>query len=33
VDDPAAAHADLDALAAADEKTWLEERESVLLYR
>jgi uncharacterized protein YbbC (DUF1343 family) len=33
VDDPAAAHADLDALAAADEKAWLEERESVLLYR
>jgi uncharacterized protein YbbC (DUF1343 family) len=33
VDDPAAAPADLDALAAADEKAWLEEREPVLLYR
>jgi len=33
VDDPAATPADLDALAAADETAWLEERESVLLYR
>ena len=33
VDDPAATPADLDALAAADEKAWLEEREGVLLYR
>jgi uncharacterized protein YbbC (DUF1343 family) len=33
VDDPAATPADLDALAAVDEATWLSERESVLLYR
>ena len=33
VDDPAAMSADLDALAIPDEKSWLEERESVLLYR
>jgi uncharacterized protein YbbC (DUF1343 family) len=33
VDDPAAAPGDLDALAKADEESWLEERESVLLYR
>jgi uncharacterized protein YbbC (DUF1343 family) len=33
VDDPAATPADLDTLAAADEAAWLEERESVLLYR
>ena len=33
VDDPAASPADLEALAAADEAAWLEERESVLLYR
>jgi uncharacterized protein YbbC (DUF1343 family) len=33
VDDPAAAPADLDALARADEKAWLEERKAVLLYR
>jgi len=33
VDDPAATPADLDALAVADEKAWLEEREGVLLYR
>ena len=33
VDDPAAAPADLDALAAADEQAWREEREGVLLYR
>jgi len=33
VDDPAATSADLDALAIPDEKSWLEERESVLLYR
>jgi len=33
VDDPAAMPADLDTLAAADEKSWREERESVLLYR
>jgi uncharacterized protein YbbC (DUF1343 family) len=33
VDDPAAAPADLDALAGPDEASWLEERESVLLYR
>jgi uncharacterized protein YbbC (DUF1343 family) len=33
VDDPAAAPGDLDALAAADEGTWREEREAVLLYR
>jgi len=33
VDDPAAAPGDLDALAGADEKAWLGERKSVLLYR
>ncbi len=33
VDDPAAGPADLDALAAADEQAWREERESMLLYR
>jgi len=33
VDDAAAAPADLDALAAPDEQSWREERESVLLYR
>jgi uncharacterized protein YbbC (DUF1343 family) len=33
VDDPAAAPRDLDALAGADEKAWLGERKSVLLYR
>jgi uncharacterized protein YbbC (DUF1343 family) len=33
VDDPAAAPADLDALAAPDEKAWREERAPVLLYR
>src|SRR5262245_58347646 len=33
VDDPAATAADLDALAAADESSWREEREDVLLYR
>ena len=33
VDDPAAGPADLDALAKPDEEAWLEERESVLLYR
>jgi uncharacterized protein YbbC (DUF1343 family) len=33
VDDPSAVPADLDALAKADENSWLEERESVLLYR
>ena len=33
VDDPAAAHDDLDKLAAADEDSWREEREAVLLYR
>jgi uncharacterized protein YbbC (DUF1343 family) len=33
VDDPAATPADLDALAAADEKAWRDERESILLYR
>ena len=32
VDDPAAAPADLEALAAPDEQAWREERESVLLY-
>ncbi len=32
VDDPAAIPADLDALAALDEASWLNERESVLLY-
>jgi uncharacterized protein YbbC (DUF1343 family) len=33
VDDPAAAPADLDALAQPDEEAWREEREAVLLYR
>jgi uncharacterized protein YbbC (DUF1343 family) len=33
VDDPAATPADLESVAAADEAVWLEERESVLLYR
>ena len=33
VDDPSAVPADLDALAKPDEKSWLEERESVLSYR
>jgi uncharacterized protein YbbC (DUF1343 family) len=33
VDDPAAIPADLDSLATADEQAWLNERESVLLYR
>jgi hypothetical protein len=33
VDDMAATPPDLDALAGADEQAWLEERESVLLYR
>jgi len=33
VDDPAAAPADLDALAVTDEVSWLEEREAVVLYR
>lgn len=33
VDDPAATPADLDALAAIDEASWLNEREAVLLYR
>jgi hypothetical protein len=33
VDDASAAPGDLEALAAADERAWLEERESVLLYR
>jgi uncharacterized protein YbbC (DUF1343 family) len=33
VDNPDATPAELDALAAADETSWLEERESVLLYR
>jgi uncharacterized protein YbbC (DUF1343 family) len=33
VDDPAATPDDLDALALVDEKSWIEERESVLLYR
>jgi len=32
-DEPAAAPGDLDALAKADEEAWMEERESVLLYR
>jgi uncharacterized protein YbbC (DUF1343 family) len=32
VDDPSAVPADLDALAAPDEASWLEEREAVLLY-
>jgi uncharacterized protein YbbC (DUF1343 family) len=33
VDDPAAAPADLDALAGPDERAWLTEREGFLLYR
>ena len=33
VDDPAAKAGDLEALARRDEKTWLEERQAVLLYR
>jgi hypothetical protein len=33
VDDPSAMPADLDALSTPDEISWLEERESVLLYR
>jgi uncharacterized protein YbbC (DUF1343 family) len=33
VDDPDATPADLDAVAARDERAWLEEREAVLLYR
>ena len=33
VDDPSAVPADLDALATPDENSWLEKRESVLLYR
>jgi len=33
VDDPAAKAADLDALAAADEQAWREEREALLIYR
>ncbi len=33
VDDPAAAPNDLDALALTDERSWIEERESVQLYR
>jgi uncharacterized protein YbbC (DUF1343 family) len=33
VDDPTALPGDLDALAKADEEAWIEERESVLLYR
>lgn len=33
VDDPSAVPADLDALATPDENSWLEERESALLYR
>jgi len=33
VDDPAAAPADLEALAGPQEQSWLEERQSVLLYR
>ena len=33
VDDPAAIPGDLDALATPDEKSWLEEQESILLYR
>jgi uncharacterized protein YbbC (DUF1343 family) len=33
VDDPAAGAADLDALAAPDERAWREEREALLLYR
>ena len=33
VDDPAATPADLDAIATADEKDWLAEREGVMIYR
>jgi hypothetical protein len=33
VDDPAASLADLEALATADEASWREEREAILLYR
>jgi hypothetical protein len=33
IDDPIATPGDLDALAKADEEAWMEERESVLLYR
>ena len=33
VDDPSATPADLDALAAADEQSWSEERDPFLLYR
>jgi hypothetical protein len=33
VDDPAAAPADLDAMAQPDEEAWRQEREAVLLYR
>jgi hypothetical protein len=33
VDDPAAAPADLDALATPDEAAWLEERAGILLYK
>jgi uncharacterized protein YbbC (DUF1343 family) len=33
VDDPAATPADLDALAAPDETSWLEDRRAALLYR
>jgi uncharacterized protein YbbC (DUF1343 family) len=33
IDDPSATPADLERLAAADEESWHEERESVLLYR
>jgi uncharacterized protein YbbC (DUF1343 family) len=33
VDNPAAMPADLEALASADEKSWIEERDSVMLYR
>jgi len=33
VDDPSATAADLDALAQADEKAWLDEREAALVYR
>ncbi|HEY5543556.1 MAG TPA: DUF1343 domain-containing protein, partial [Candidatus Binatia bacterium] len=33
VDDPAATPGDLDELAIPDERSWREERESILLYR
>jgi uncharacterized protein YbbC (DUF1343 family) len=33
VDDPAAEPADLDQIAGSDERSWLEEREALLLYR